>query len=166
MKNCIIMRGVSGAGKNHWIQNLIFNLEDYGYYHIDIGLRLEESADSVAVVSADDYFVDSEGVYRFDANMLGAAHTVCMQNFLRLVATNIPLVVVNNTNISAWEIAPYMSVAAVFDYKATIIELDVNPETCAQRNQHAVSAVQIGAMNESRRRETLPPMWKRIIIRG
>lgn len=162
MKHCLIMRGLPGSGKGHWVRNLNLCLKEAGHYNVDLGLRV--SAESAVVVSADDYFTDSDGVYRFDPMQIGTAHTECMKRFLLAVGSDEPLVIVDNTNICAFEISPYAAVAAAMGYETRIIQIKADVETCIQRNLHRVAGHVIGGMQEALRRETLPPWWAISVI--
>lgn len=58
-----LMRGLPGSGKS-----TLVNLLERIY------------AGSVAVCSADHYFIDSHGVYNFNRDKIGDAHRVCQQH--------------------------------------------------------------------------------------
>ena len=62
MKTLRIIRGPSGSGKSTFAKK---NFPD--------AFQCE----------ADDYFIDADGIYRFDAKLLGKAHEACqnMENF-------------------------------------------------------------------------------------
>lgn len=161
-KVCLVFRALPGAGKNFVIANLLANLKSRGYYDLSLGLRLE--GDKATVVSADDYFTDSEGIYRFDMFQIGEAHKDCMKRFLLAVGSGDDLVIVNNTNVNAVEIAPYMQVANAFDYETYIVHVMAKIEDCIRRNVHGVPAHTIGGMRESMVRERLPDYWKVIKV--
>lgn len=89
MKKVIILSGISGSGKSTY------------------GRKLLEGALWTSVCSADDYFmVGSE--YRFDASKLSLAHGQCFKKFIDLLKGGDQVVVVDNTNTSVVEIAPYV----------------------------------------------------------
>lgn len=139
MKKVYSMRGLPGSGKDTYIKN-----------RWDIN--------KITICSADDFFM-VDGEYRFDADKLGEAHVTCMRNFLRALANDVEVVVVNNTNIKIHEISPYAAVAAAMGYDFEIIEIIAEVKHCIARNSHGVSAQQIGGMAEAMRREILPPWW-------
>lgn len=147
MRKVIVLQGVSGAGKTTYAQKL---LEDYGMW--------------VACASADHYFLAHE--YAFKASELPKAHAYCLRNFIRFVEGGADLVVVDNTNTTAVEIAPYMAIAQAYGYEAEIHRLLCDTEVAAQRNVHGVPANSIRAM-ASRMRESrtaFPPRWKVVDI--
>lgn len=103
--NVIIMQGVSGSGKSTYARN--------------VQRSRNASAETCWIVSADDYFVDSEGRYNFDPSKLGEAHATCFArvlDLLRMAGDVDPArsmcIIVDNTNSTAIEIAPYMAAAA------------------------------------------------------
>lgn len=148
MKKVFCMRGLPGSGKNTWIANKI---------------ETDWQSVNVVVCSSDDYFV-VDGVYCFDASLLGAAHKSCFQKFLLALSQPTDdkdsIVVVNNTNISLWEISPYLAVAQAMDYEFEVVEITCTVQCSILRNTHGVPSETIGAMSESMRREIIPPFWK------
>lgn len=148
MKKVFCLRGLPGSGKNTWIES---NQKTYWRHK------------KVVVCSADDYHMIN-GEYKFDPSMIGEAHNSCMQKFLAAVGSvdakhSIEIVVVNNTNISAWEIAPYAAVARATGYEFEIVQIQCNVQKSISRNTHGVAPETIGAMAESMRREILPGQW-------
>lgn len=87
MNKMFIVRGLPGSGKN--------TLADC------FGTK---------VVSADDYFVDSNGQYNFDATKLKAAHRYCYGKVKSIVDVEED-VAVANTFTQLWEMEPYLELA-------------------------------------------------------
>jgi predicted kinase len=138
MGKVIILSGVSGSGKSTVAAGI------YG----------------LPVVSADHYFM-VEGEYRFYASRLGEAHGACFREFVRLLQAG-RSVVVDNTNTTAIEIAPYVLGAQAYGYECRIVTVVV-PESrlhaAAERNRHGVSLDVIRAQYERLQRRELPPWW-------
>ncbi len=148
VKQVIITSGIPGAGKSTWVRK---NTNPY----------------MTEVFSADNFFHDNNGRYRFDPLKLSDAHSSCLRNFTaRLLHLNscaedscrITLVV-DNTNTSAWEIAPYYSLAQAFSIPVKIIRIIATPDTAFPRNIHGVKKENIERMAERIVNNPLPPFW-------
>lgn len=71
-------------------------------------------------------------------------------------------VVVDNTNLEAWEIAPYIAYANMKKVPYTIIEIVVYEQDLARiadRNQHGVPYAGIQKQYEKYMKSNLPPFW-------
>lgn len=150
MRQVKIMRGLPGAGKSTWAEANIGN---------------------GVIVSADHFFVSRDG-YRFDAALLPKAHGACLRDFLGYVQShrhNYTTVVVDNTNTTAAEIAPYYAAAEAYGWDVEIVEID-SMLSCLelfQRCRHGVPMRGVEAMADRLEREVLPPWWKhRVIVTG
>ncbi len=148
----IIMRGLPGSGKSYFANRL------------KLGGR-------AVVVSADDaHTVD--GVYRFDPAKKAQAHDNCLRQALEEMKgdyqgfhdTNCALLIVDNTNIAVWEIAPYYRLAEVFDLQVEVVRLHCDFETACRQNVHEVPRSVIWAMYQMLMAEKLPPWWKETIL--
>ncbi len=76
------------------------------------------------------------------------------------------VVVVDNTNISAWEVAPYYRLAESRSVPVRIVTVWTPFEVCLLRQQHGVPAKQLLAMYQRLLSEELPPWWRHEVIRG
>lgn len=144
MKKVIIMRGVPGSGKSTYIKN---NFPD-------------------AIVCSADKFFEQNGEYKFNRELLGEAHHWCLRTFCSHLLQCANLVVVDNTNISTWEIAPYAQMALAHVYGLEIITLKVNPEVAHSRNVHGVPAnvCRRGAGRLDRQAKGFPKVWKHTMV--
>lgn len=104
--------------------------------------------------AADDYFVTEEGVYRFDASKLSAAHADC-QARVRAAMLNGQNVSIANTFSQRWEMEPYLRLAndlTLFKepWVVTVIDLfdggGLTDQQLAERNVHGVTAEIIARM--------------------
>lgn len=99
------------------------------------------------VVSADHFFLDAKGEYKFDASKLAEAHNACLREYGVVVTSSrwSPLtglpdeLVVDNTNTTVEEVARYYSLAQAFGHEVRIVALSGTPEEGAARNVHGVS---------------------------
>jgi predicted kinase len=115
-----ILCGISGSGKSTYIKNHFPDAD---------------------VCSADHFFM-KDGEYKFDPAKLSKAHGECLKHFVYLMSTKphgdrIP-VVVDNTNTTVVEIAPYAALALAYGCDLEIIILEAPLEKAAARNQHGV----------------------------
>lgn len=134
-----ILRGLPGSGKSTLIA--------------------KEFPDAT-VVSADHYFVDEAGVYRFDPARLKDAHGACLREFIHHVRGGNPrTIVVDNTNVCAWEMAPYAATAQAYGYEFEIVTIECDVETALKRNVHGVPEETIRRMADRLKTEELPPFW-------
>ncbi len=144
----IITSGIPGAGKSTWVRN---NTNPY----------------MTEVFSADAFFFDKNGQYHFDPTKLSEAHSSCLKNYtVRLMhlhnssedAGRITLVV-DNTNTSAWEIAPYYSLAQAFNIPVRVVRINASTEKAYRRNIHGVEKDKIEKMAERISENPLPRFW-------
>jgi predicted kinase len=136
----VIMRGLPGSGKTTWVQ-------------ANLPTALRWSADM---------FFEHSGGYNFDPTKLPEAHNWCLNKFLAGLRRNTETIVVDNTNIHIWEIAPYYRLAEAFGYEVEIIHCECSPSTCLERQVHGVPALKLGQMHEAMRHQfhQIPTWWK------
>ena len=96
----IILRGLPGSGKTSFAKYMFSN----------------------NVFEADQYFVDSDGNYNFDATKLHAAHLNCQKRVEDLMKISETTqygseIVVSNTSTTEKELKPYYDLAEKYDYK-------------------------------------------------
>lgn len=144
------------------------------------------------IVSADHFFM-VDGEYKFDPSKLPQAHGACLRGFVShlqdagvgkvrkvTILRGVPgagkstfmekhperlgELVVDNTNITVAEIAPYAALALAYGASLEIITLEVNPEDA--KNVHGVplSAVARMAVRLSEEGKEFPLWWNRTIL--
>jgi predicted kinase len=145
MKKVIVMQGIPGSGKSTDIKGQVWWMPSGG----------------LAVVSADHYFVElGGGTYAFDPSKLPEAHGKCLRRFIEALQAGAEVVIVDNTNTTAVECAPYMAAAAAWGYEAEIRRIECDPEVAAARNTHGVPAAGVKAMAERLAAFQPMPWWK------
>lgn len=139
----IIMQGVPGSGKSTLAREFAAN------------------AKSVKVVSADHYFEElGGGTYAFDPSKLGEAHGQCFRRFIAAVQEGVETVIVDNTNTTATEVAPYVLGGEAHGYKVEVIRVTCDPDVAAARNTHGVPVHAVRAMASRIASCQMPPWWK------
>lgn len=142
-----ILCGVSGSGKTTYARSL---------------------GNGVEICSADSYFEDN-GEYMFEARRLPEAHAACLRRFVEFVTHPCKCtkcVVVDNTNTTIAEIAPYAALALAYGYDLEILVFQAHAEVAAARNVHSVPFNTV-AQQAARLRATcdeLPPWWKVVYV--
>jgi predicted kinase len=144
MKSVVILSGVSGSGKSTYAEKLLNDTQ---------GIK----------VSADHYFMVG-GEYHFDPIKLGEAHADCFRRFITYmqVADPWPCVVVDNTNLSSEEIAPYYLAAQAFGYHPSILTIRVEGSQLGKLASCNVHGVPLGSLRAQFRKllqRHLPPWW-------
>jgi hypothetical protein len=165
MKHVVILSGPSGSGKSTWVKNL---------YRVDPGTGQfawveKYGIDPPHVVSADNYFIDRHGNYNFDPKQLPKAHGECLRKFVECVSTGKSFVVVDNTNCSIAEVAPYMALSNAYEYAVEVITMLprggwLDYQSYADRNLHGVpaSGIQRQASNFTKMAAEWPVFWPKI----
>ncbi len=118
-----ILRGLPGSGKSTLAKSFV--------------------SGSGIILSTDDFFVDkTTGQYNFNSKSLPKAH---YWNQLRAEAAmkkGISPVIIDNTNLQAWEAKPYIEYAIENDYHIEIKEPETswkaNSEELAKKNTHHI----------------------------
>ena len=127
------MRGLPGSGKSI-LSTLLAGVTDSG-----------------VILSADDYFVDRRGIYRYNPNDIGKAHEVCKTNCKAAMVASQNPIIIDNTNTQTWEMLPYVELALDFQYRIYVIEPTTawknNVRTLAEKNSHGVPFDKIKAMH-------------------
>ena len=138
----IIMAGVPGSGKSTWIK---------------------ENHPGAIICSADDYFA---GLGRnFDPSKLGQAHGTCVRKYVTFVANPDDeewcdnVVIVDNTNTTVLEMAPYVAIASAYGVPVEIVEMDCPTELAAKRNIHNVPMRTCLRMGDNLMSLEIPRFW-------
>jgi predicted kinase len=137
----ILLSGISGSGKSTYASLL---------------------RGHVIRCSADDFF-HRNGGYHFDSSQLGRAHGDCLKKFAENLAkpdyVKPEYLVVDNTNLTALELAPYVALAFAYGYVPDLITLMVSHKTGAARNKHGVNEEDCRKMENALLSRELPKYW-------
>ena len=140
--NIILMSGISGAGKDTYIRGRFKN---------------------PIICSADAFFETDEG-YSFNPSQLPAAHGACLRKFIEASQLAWDLnsdehLIVNNTNLSSEELAPYVAIASAYMHPIELVTVHCQPHIAAARSLH-VNAIQVlRNMHDRLMARKLPPFW-------
>jgi predicted kinase len=124
-KELILLRGLPGSGKST-LAKLISNI----------------------TIEADQYFIDSDGVYKFDASQLKNAHNYCQgqtQAWMKMNPDqlNTDKIVVSNTFTQEWEMQPYFELAKKYGYRVHSLIVE---NRHGGVNEHEVPVEKLGQM--------------------
>lgn len=130
MKKCIILRGLPGSGKT---------------------TRAEElSVIEGVICSMDHYWVRDGRTYDYRPRELDAAKAFCRGEVEIAFRLEVPVIVIDNTNITAATVLYYKGVAERAGYEVSVETVGAfTPEAVslyAERNVHGVSAEIIARM--------------------
>lgn len=135
METLIVLRGISGSGKSTFTN------------------MVKKSFPNLVHCSADFYF-EGPGGYKFDASKLSEAHGQCFRTAIHAMIERASMVVVDNTNTTLIELAPYVQAGKAFGYNVQIAQMICSPEQASQRNVHGVPSYSVN--QQYSRFETTP----------
>lgn len=104
MKQLILLRGVSGSGKS---------------------TLAKEYLDRGGVVHSTDDFFMKDGIYQFDSKKIGYYHKLNQKRTEEAMINGQSPIIIDNTNLQAWEMKPYVEMADKHGYEVKIIESDM-----------------------------------------
>ena len=142
-KKVVIMRSISGGGKSTYIR--------------------KHFPDAI-VCSADHFFDQKDGSYKFNPKLLSVAHKACSMKFGKALKDKVPLIVVDNTNTTMREIRPYVMAAKAAGYEVEVIRIDTPVSVAHQRNSHGVPLASIQRMAD--RMAPAPPEYHEKVVSG
>ncbi len=153
MKNKIVcMRGVQGCGKSTYVET--------------VKVRGD------AVVSTD-YFYMEDGVYRFFASKLSDAHGWCFKQAIKVVQAwslahgeEDHVLFIDNTNISSYELAPYILLSQAYSFDHEIVTIEMDPYKAADRNVHGVPLESVIGASLRMQKTELPAWWNHRVIQA
>lgn len=68
-------------------------------------------------------------------------------------------IVVDNTNLSAWEISPYLNLALAYNHDVQILRVNTPLEICLERQTHGVPRKKMEEMLRRFNRKNVMPWW-------
>jgi hypothetical protein len=145
------MSGISGSGKSSFAINMTNSWPAFVS-----GQELKP-----VILSADNYHMVN-GEYKFDPKNIGLAHRACLQEFLKFTKPNhgLGLLIVDNTNTTPDEIAPYYRVAEALNHDVSIIRILMDPFQAFKRNRHGVPLATVLQQHKRIVDSVIPYGWK------
>lgn len=143
------MRGLPGAGKDHWIKE--YQTKHYQFPQHWI------------ICSADHYHMVN-GVYQYKPERAREAHDECLGQYLTALLQPTDVIFVNNTNSTLLELAPYYRLAEYHKAEVKIIQVMCDFQVACRRNVHDVPPRTIWKMYQNILTERLPGHWPVEII--
>ncbi|MPC08194.1 NEDD4-binding protein 2-like 1 [Portunus trituberculatus] len=129
-KLLVLMRGLPGSGKTT--------------------LAKEMKGPTGVVLSTDDFFCDKHGRYIYDSSKIGEAHQWNKHRAIQRLKQGKTPIIIDNTNLQAWEMKPYVQLALQYGYEVNILDVDtpwrLSSKELARRNIHGVPAKKIEEM--------------------
>ncbi len=125
----ILLRGIPGSGKST-LGEIILQTPQ------------QQNPD---VLSADNFFVDENGVYNFDSTKIKEAHNMCQQKCAERMRLEFSKIVVANTFTQEWEMQPYFEMANRYGYRIHTLIVE---NRHGSRNVHNVPDEKLGQMKD------------------
>ena len=142
-RKMIIMRGLPGSGKSHYIERMFMGLNSV--YPV------------VMVVSADHYFTRPDETYDYNPRLIKEAHAWALKRLRNQIEFKVgngdkQLYVVDNTHTRLWEARPYVELAMEFDMRVDFHYPDTewanDPKECMWKGEHDVGPFTMKRMAE------------------
>lgn len=109
--------------------------------------------------------VDADGVYRFDSAKLAEAHGTCLRRYTDKVSDEFfehpETLVVDNTNCSAIELAPYVALAQAYNHELSLVCMRCPPDVAFARSQHGapIETIEFMVAKLMELIDRYPPWW-------
>jgi len=103
-KTMFVMRGLPGSGKSTVVK------------------QIQNFHPQSLVCSADQYFINENGHYEFDASLLKEAHSWCQSKAKEACEADTHIVIIDNTGVKKWELVPYFKMASQNNYAVVLVE--------------------------------------------
>ena len=124
-KELIIIRGIQGSGKSTLARKL--------------------AGSDGQIFSADDFFVDDQGEYKWNPCSIAIAHRWNHNRMKKAIKDGVSPVILDNTNVKMWDMVqarPLILLGIDKGYEARVEEVDTpwafDAEQLAEKNSHGV----------------------------
>ncbi|XP_074995902.1 NEDD4-binding protein 2-like 1 isoform X1 [Calonectris borealis] len=140
-RRLVLLRGLPGAGKS------------------TLARQLKRDYPSAVILSTDDFFIEN-GVYVFEPDFLEDAHKWNQKRAHKAMKNGKSPVIIDNTNIHAWEMKPYVMMARENRYEVIFQEPDTPWKFNVQeltRNSSQKSALLLFVCDRDKRQRATAP---------
>jgi predicted kinase len=120
-----LIRGLPGAGKTAFVKNL--------------------AQEGDIVVAADDFMLDKDGDYKFDASRLDEVHDSCARKVSEAMEKRTSRIFVHNTMTENWEVEQYTALAKQHSYRIFSVIVENRHE---HSNLHGTPEETLNAMRK------------------
>ena len=145
--NLFLLRGLPGAGKTT-VSQLIAG---------------SSMGTNILTICADDGMVDEIGNYNYLPHRVADCHAECQNEVKGAMLRDVPVIVVHNTFVKAWELAPYYNMASNYCYNVHSLIVE---NRHGSSDIHDVPGSTIDRMDEDFNVELLPiesDWWQKYI---
>ncbi|XP_006879698.1 PREDICTED: NEDD4-binding protein 2-like 1 [Elephantulus edwardii] len=133
-KHLYLLRGLPGSGKT------------------TLARQLQREFPRALIFSTDDFFFQEDGTYEFNPDFLEEAHKWNQKRARKAMRNGISPIIIDNTNLHAWEMKPYAAMALEHNYEVLFREPDTrwkfNVAELARKNVHGVPRDKIQRMKQ------------------
>lgn len=148
MSKMILMRGGPGSGKSTYAK------------------KLRDAASGTGrqvpvICSADDSFVDDDGVYRFNPDRIGQAHGACLRKCAEVIVLRRAPVIIDNTNGKPDAMKPYLALALAFGYEVEVVHVKCDREVAWARQTHDVPRCKFDSIYTCLEQQQVPSMYRK-----
>jgi len=116
VKTAVVLHGITASGKSSFANSMIQYLTEKGL--------------STQSFSTDDFFITSEGRYRFDVTKLAEYHAKNLDLFMTALKEGTDVIICDNTNLVPWQSESYTNGAREYEYK--ILFVDFKPRSIVE----------------------------------
>jgi predicted kinase len=149
----VVLSGVSGSGKSSFVSSFTSKAEENN-------IRWQK-------FSADDFFYNADGEYKFDPRYLGQAHQRCLREFAEAAQQGYnpykkeerDFLLVDNTNTTALEIAPYAALSGAYNRPLILVTFVCDPFVAAERNKGRAPLSVVFEQDQRLRAREIPGFW-------
>ena len=150
-RTVVILRGVPGAGKSTYARRTFPTAKV-------VSTDAHHTLRFLSPTAVEDVW-RLRACYEYSSSLVEAAYSWCFLEFLTSLLQEVPLVVVDNASIAAWEIAPYVLAGRAFGYAVEIVTLTCPVDVAVARNVHGTEADVVRKRAAELEQTVLPPHW-------